>query len=49
MHLLLIECLKKHFLNGFTNKNFKILNGPRFNCSISIPFTTQKFNKKFDP
>ncbi len=49
MHLLLIKCLKTHFLNGFANKNSKILNGLNFNCSISIPFTTKKFNKKIDP
>jgi hypothetical protein len=49
MHLLRIKCLKIHFLNGFANKNSKILNGLKFNCFISFPFTTKNYNKKFNP
>jgi len=40
-HLLLIKCLKINFLNGFANKNSKLLNGFKSNCFISIPFTTK--------
>jgi len=48
MHLLLIKCLKIQIFNGLAKKNSKILNGFKFNFSISIPFTKKHFNKKFD-
>jgi len=30
-HLLLNKYKKTHFLNGISSKNFKFINGPRFN------------------
>jgi hypothetical protein len=38
MHLLLKKCKKTHFLNWFSTKNFKLLNGLRFNWFILISF-----------
>ncbi len=41
--------LKNTFFEWTHKKNSKILNGLKFNCFISISFTTKQFNKKFDP
>jgi hypothetical protein len=40
---------KTHFLNGFSTKTFKLLNGLKFNWCTSILFTTKKFITKLYP
>jgi hypothetical protein len=48
--LLCIYCSKvqkTHFFNDISSKNFKSLNGPRFNSCISISYTIKKFTQEF--
>jgi hypothetical protein len=45
MHLLRIKCFKIFFLNGFVNKNSKILNGFKYNYFISF-HSPQKITTK---
>ncbi len=37
---------KKHTFNKFSTKNFKLPNGPKFNCCISILVTIKKIHQK---
>ncbi len=49
MHLLLKKCKKTHFLNGFSAKNCKLLNGLKFSWCTSISITTKKNHYKIPP
>jgi hypothetical protein len=40
------KCKKHIFSNGFSIKNSKIWNGPKFHWCISMPFTTKKCQQK---
>ncbi len=46
--IVIYNCKKTHFFNGFPTKNSKIVNGPTFNQCISMSFT-QKNQQKFHP
>ncbi len=47
MHLLSKNAENTHSLNEISSKNFKSLNGPRFNSCISISYTIKKFTQEF--
>ncbi len=45
MHLLFKNVKNTYFLNEISSKNFKSLNGPRFNSCISISYTIKRLPK----
>jgi hypothetical protein len=47
MHLLFKNEKNTQFLNEILSKNFKSLNGFRFNSFISISYTVKKFTQEF--
>ncbi len=46
MHLLFKNAKNTFFFNEISSKNFKSLNGPRFNSCISISYTIKKIHPR---